>query len=69
MDVMTLSNLSYEDKMAAMDKRISSRAYLDQEIEEEKIDALKEAIDEGSWNFIKHVCRNISLLCDNLQRS
>ena len=33
MDVITLSNLSYEDKMAAMDKRISSRAYLDQEIE------------------------------------
>ena len=50
MDVMTLSNLSYEDKMAAMDKRISSRAYLDQEIEEEKIDALKEAIDEINKN-------------------
>ena len=50
MDVMTLSNLSYEDKMAAMDRRISSRAYLDQEIEEEKIDALKEAIDEINKN-------------------
>ena len=50
MDVMTLSNLSYEDKMAAMDKRISSRAYLDQEIEEEKIDAIKEAIDEINKN-------------------
>lgn len=50
MDVLVLSNLSYEEKMNAMDKRISSRAYLDKEVEEEKIAAIRQAIDEINKN-------------------
>lgn len=50
MDVLVLSNLSYDEKMAAMDKRVSSRAYLGKEIEDEKIDAIREAIDEINKN-------------------
>ena len=46
MDIKVLSNLSHEEKMAAMDRRISSRAYLDKEVEEEKIKQIKDAIDE-----------------------
>ncbi len=50
MDVLVLSDLSYDEKVKAMDDRISSRAYLDKEIEKEKIDIIEDAISKINEN-------------------